>query len=249
MIGDNMRRTGQGSVILLVVLSVAIIFIALIGATFAYFTVNLQITETEKHATITARTLVIEFASSNNIFYDWVIPGRPQWLEGQIPSNKLNFSVTSPVDMKEKNGYDVYFNIETNTFVTNNMVFYIKQNECIRKDGTGSKKGETVSQEFVYYDDHGETLKLGVIPAGYVGRLKINGGAILGSIGCRDDWEFEVWLHEVGAEQNEDQGRLLKGSIEIETGTIYPMDFDIGVSYDESLEEDEEIENDLETLD
>jgi len=244
-----MKRTGQGSIILLAVLSVAIIFIALIGATFAYFTVNLHITETEKHATIQARTLVIEFASNNNIYYDWVIPGRPKWPEGTIASNKLKFSVTSPVDMKEKNVYDVYFNIETNTFVTNNMVFYLKQNECIRKDGTGSKLGEIISQEFVYYDDDGVPLKLGVIPAGYTGKLKINGGAILGSLGCRDEWEFELWLNETGVEQNEDQARLLKGSIEIETGTIYPMDFDIGVSNKDDGNEEVEIENDLEVLD
>jgi len=222
-----MKKTGQGSIILLTIISIAILFVAVIGATFAYFTVNLQITESEKKVDIKSKALVIEFATTNNIYYENVVPGRPVWEEGEIPLNKLKFSITSPTDMLAKNGYDVYLNIDRNNFVTDNVVFYIKETECFRKDGTGSKAGELISSSKLEYDYDGEIVQVGVIPAGFTGKLKINGGSVLGGLGCTDEWELEIWLHETEAEQNEDQGKTLRATVVIETGTIYPIDHDL----------------------
>lgn len=220
-----MKTKGQGSIIILTILGIAILFISVIGATFAYFTVNLQITETEKKAILTSRTLVIEFDSKNSIYYDNAIPGRPTATEGEELPNVLKFSLTSPVDMTEKNGYDVYLDIQTNTFITNNLVYYIKQNECVRKDNSGSRKGELISEEKIDFDYDGELVQLGTIPAGYTGMLKVAGGSVLGALGCSDEWEIEIWLHELGVEQNEDQAREFKATVEIETGAIYPFDY------------------------
>ena len=67
----------------------------------------------------------------------------------------------------------------------------------------------------------GDTIptKLGKIEAEKTGRVKI-GTAILGSYGAKDEWEFELWVNEIGSEQNEDQGRIIKGYIEIDTEDV-----------------------------
>lgn len=230
MIGDNMKRAGQGSIIIMAVIGIASLFIAIIGATFAYFSVNL-IVEPEKKVNIQSKMLYIKFNSLNNIYYRNVIPGRPSWEEDSEELNKLIFTVTSPTDMLAKNAYDVYLNIDTNNFVSDNMVYYVKQKECVRKDKTGSIKGEMVAYKTLEYDYDGEIVDIGVIPAGFTGKLKVSGGAILGSLGCSDEWLIEIWLNEIGKEQNEDQSKTLRATVEIETGIIYP--FDYGIKEDE----------------
>ena len=202
---------------------VAIVFVSIIGLTFAYFTVNIEVLGSKKGTLIESETLIVEFASTNNIYYDNLIPGRPTYNENSEYKNKLTFTLTSPTNMLIKTVYDVYLNIKTNDFVTNNLVFYLKENECFRIDGTGSEQGTLQSQEYVNYDYDGEPVILGVIPAEKVGRYKISENAILGGLGCEDSWDLEIWLKELGIEQNEDQARTFKASIEIETKEIFPI--------------------------
>lgn len=222
-----MKKNNQGQIIILTILGIAILFVSVIGATFAYFSVNLKITETEKQVFVKSKALVIEYKTINSLYYDRVIPGRPTWLEGQKPTNQLSFSLTSPTDMLAKNEYDVFLNIEKNNFVTNNVVYYIKEKECIRDDGSGSVLGKLSSTDTLEYDLDGEIVTLGRIPAGYTGRLKIGEGAVLGGLGCTDEWEVEIWLHEVGVEQNEDQSKMIKATVEVETGELLPLEHDI----------------------
>lgn len=227
MIGDNMKKRNQGQIIILTILGIAILFVSVIGATFAYFSVNLRITDTEKQVFVKSKALVIEYKTVNSLYYNRVIPGRPKWLEGQEPTNILRFTLTSPTDMLAKNAYEVFLNIETNNFVTNNLVYYIKEKECIRDDGSGSKLGKLNAEETVEYDMDGEIVTLGRIPAGYKGKLKIIEDAVLGGLGCKDEWEVEIWLYEAGVEQNEDQSKLFKATVEVETGELLPLEHDV----------------------
>lgn len=229
-----MKVRGQGSFVLLAVMSVAIIFVTIIGATFAYFSVNLQKTGTEKKVDIRSKALVIEFKSTNNIYYKHILPGRPVWEEDEKPTNILKFTITSPTDMLARNAYDVYLNIDKNQFITDNIVYIVKENECFRKDGSGSTLGEMYAEQktlYKLYDDPQsknpqvlEEFEVGTIPGQFTGKLRISQGAILGGLGCVDEWEVEVWLNEIAKEQNEDQGKILHATVEIETSTIYPIE-------------------------
>ena len=222
-----MKKRNQGQIIILTILGIAILFVSVIGATFAYFSVNLKITDTEKQVFVKSKALVIEYKTVNSLYYNRVIPGRPTWEEGEEQKNKLKFTLTSPTDMLAKNAYDVYLNIDTNNFVSNNIVYYVKENECLRDDGSGSRLGELSATETVEYDMGGQIVTLGRVPAGYIGKLKIIENAILGGLGCKDEWEVEIWLHEIGQEQNEDQARLIKATVEVETGELLPLDHDV----------------------
>ena len=219
-----MKRKKDGYQIIIMVISVAILLISLMGVTFAYFTVNIEVIGSKKSTLIESKTLIVEFARTNDIYYDNLIPGRPEEDITSPYRNKLTFSLTSPTNLLVKTVYDVYLNIEQNDFVTNNLVFYLKNNECFREDGTGSSQGTLQSDEFEDYDDNGEKITLGVIPAERTGRYKISENATLGGLGCEDVWDFELWLKELGVEQNEDQSRKFKATIEIEPKEILPIE-------------------------
>ena len=230
MIGDNMKKRSQGQIIILTILCLAILFVSVIGATFAYFSVNLKITDTEKQVFVKSKALIIEYKTINSLYYNRVIPGRPSWEDGEEQKNKLKFTLTSPTDMLAKNAYEVFLNIDSNNFVSNNVVYYIKGKECLRDDGSGSILGQLSATETAEYDMGGETVILGRIPPGYVGKLKIIVNAVLGGLGCKDEWEVEIWLYESGQEQNEDQARLIKATVEVETGELFPLDHDVEAS-------------------
>lgn len=219
-----MKRINTGSSVLIVIICIAILFVTIIGLTFAYFTVNIEVIGSKKSTLIESETLIVEFARTNDIYYENLIPGRPTYVEGSPYKNKLTFTLTSPASMIVKTVYDVYLNIDTNDFVTNNLVFYITENECFRTDGTGSATGELQSLEYENYDYDGEMVVLGVIPAEKTGRYKIIENAVLGGLGCEDEWTIEIWLKELGIEQNEDQARTLKAKIEIESKEILPIE-------------------------
>lgn len=216
-------KINKGSSLLIIIICIAIVFVSIIGLTFAYFTVNIEIIGSKKTTLIESSTLIVEFSRTNDIYYENLIPGRPTE-ESEIYTNKLTFKLTSPTNLLVKTVYDVYLNIERNDFVTNNLVFYLRENECFRTDGTGSATGELQSLEFENYDYDGEPVVLGVIPAEKLGRYKITENAVLGGLGCEDSWDIEIWLKELGIEQNEDQSRHFKASIEIETKEVLPIE-------------------------
>lgn len=227
MIGDNMKKEkmGKGSVIILTILLIAILFVTVIGATFAYFSINVKYVNTPSNVVIESNTLVVEFDTTNSINYINAIPGRPKWESGETPTNQLSFSLSSPVTATYKTGYDVYLNIEENTFETDNVVFYLKANECNRKDDSGSKLGSLSTAKTLIYDYDGTNVTLGVIPAGTLGKYKISSGSVLGGLGCVDKWDFEIWINEVNESQNQDQDKSIKATIEVEPGEVYPLDY------------------------
>ena len=91
----------------------------------------------------------------------------------------------------------------------------IKDEEQTIKCGTGQFFDDN-NYVLHTFDDDLIPTKLGQIEALKTGRIKI-GTAVLGAYGAKDEWEFELWVNEIGSEQNEDQGRLIRGYIEIDT--------------------------------
>ncbi len=219
-------KSNKNSIIVLTVLLVVILFVLVIGATFAYFSVNLKYIKNVENVQVKANTVVVEFTSTNIINYTNVMPGRPTWNAGEKATNKLSFMVTTPTDAAYKVPYQVYLNITNNSFITDNVVFYLRPNVCSRNDKTGSLNGKLVTEKTLNYDNYdGMNVVLGVIPAGFTGKLKVYDGSVVGSLGCQDKWDFEIWLNEIGVVQNEDQAKNIEAKIEIETGLPYPMDY------------------------
>ena len=65
------------------------------------------------------------------------------------------------------------------------------------------------------FNNDSKPTKLGRIEALKTGKVKIGTG-VVGAYAAKDEWEFEIWINETNSNQNDDQGQLIKGYIEIE---------------------------------
>ena len=250
-----MSYINKKSTVFLIVLSIASLLIAIIGATFAYFTATIKYIDEPSEVLTKSEVLEITFKSKNEIYYENIFPGRPGWESQAINElrNSLKFSVQSNDAMSMRTPYNVYFVITDNTFPVSkddatysNLVYILNgtpgTSTIEKTDENGNKKNlnstiinscynesgnQTVTcgtgQYFnsfnsILHTFEGDTLptKLGKIEAEKTGRIKIGTG-ILGAYGAKDEWEFELWVNETGTEQNEDQGKFVKGYIEIDT--------------------------------
>jgi len=131
-----MKENNRGSMIILTVIGIATLLIAVIGATFAYFSVTVRYNEEPRDVVVKSSTMVIEYESTNSILYDGAIPGRPE----EAANNKLRFKVTSDNNMLLSSRYDVYLKITKNDFVNDNnmenLVFYLEETTVGTSKGT-----------------------------------------------------------------------------------------------------------------
>lgn len=250
-----MNESNKRTMIFLIVIGITTLLVAVIGATFAYFTANIRYVDGPSEVVTKSEVLEIIFKRKNDIFYENIFPGRPGYESQAINElkNSLRFSVESNSAMSSRTPYNVYFTITENTFPTSkndttysNVVYILNGtpgispiektdengnpinlnstliNTCIPESGIQTVtcgRGQYFDAfNSVLHTFEGDTLptKLGRIEAGFTGKVKI-GTAILGSYGAKDEWEFELWVNETGAPQNEDQGRIIRGYIEIDT--------------------------------
>lgn len=233
-----MKENNKGSMIILTVIGIATLLVAVIGATFAYFTVQIQGNVTETTVQVTSSTMLVTFEKQNDLSYTESIPGRPLNTE----SNKLRFSLTSDTELGTATKYEVYLVIDSNDFENNpttntpELVYIMTQTEhttnepssvangTVGSPGVGvlnSKENITINQEGV--DPY--NIDVGLIPAVSYKledntaeedktRIKIADGH-LASHGNKDSWELEVWLKETQEQQNYNQGKTLNAHIDI----------------------------------
>jgi hypothetical protein len=235
-----MRENNRGSMIILTVIGIATLLVAVIGATFAYFTVTIKYETDPTPAVIQSSTMLIQFKTLNELTYTGAIPGRPSLSSDPIAQNidnKLSFSLTSAPNMTSSTKYNVYLVIDSNDFETDNLVYLMTQKRDITSEAqtngtTGSEGSEYIADDSFTMDDiDGEgpnkERKVGTIKSELkAGDKKLIATGNLGSHGSVDTWEFEIWLRETGVEQNEDQGKTLKAHIEVEPIDQNPVTFE-----------------------
>lgn len=125
------NNNNKGSMIILTVIGIATLLVAVIGATFAYFTVQIQGNVTETTVQVTSSTMLVQFATQNKIEYTGAVPGRPL----DTDANKLRFSLTSDPELGVATKYNVYLVIDSNDFLNNptlnkpELVYIMNQTE------------------------------------------------------------------------------------------------------------------------
>lgn len=246
-----MKDNNRGSMIILTVIGIATLLVAVIGATFAYFTVTIKYETEPTPAVVQTSTMLIQFKTLNELRYEGAIPGRPSQSDdptAQLVDNKLQFSLTSAPNMTVTNKYNVYLVIDDNDeggqattendFVTDNLVYMMNQinrevSAAATTNGTPGVAGvEVIDQnkkttDLIIENNVSNTRDVGVIPHELKAGDKILiGTGELGSHGTVDTWELEVWLKEVGVEQNEDQGKVLMAHIEVEPIDQLPVTYE-----------------------
>ncbi len=225
-----MEKNNKGLIIILTVISIFALLIAVIGTTFAYFTVMIKGNMSEAKTIIKSVSLgVINFEHGNTIYYDGAIPGRPIWSENEEVKNIIYFSLTSStsMDKNEKVKYNVYLNITKDTFLTDNVVYLINVKTGVNSGEARMKFGNENDDYKVKFTPYGnglplesESFDVGYIPLELANqdeeqKILIGTGEI-GGLASRDEWAFEIWVNETGNEQNIDQNKVIEAYISAE---------------------------------
>lgn len=136
------ENSNKGSIIILTIIGIATLLVAVIGATFAFFTAQVTYNGKPKDVTIQSGEMIIQFNSKNSIDYKGAIPGRPEVYqtnsEGNqelITKNRMQFTLTSGEKMGVGTPYDIYLKITKNEFLQSknldtgytNLVYYIQE--------------------------------------------------------------------------------------------------------------------------
>ena len=198
------------NVIFLTVVAIATLLVAVVGATFAYFstTVQSQITNNSNQATVktaqlTASTII--FAQSGNKIN----------LENAIPGDTASTSFTIQNTGETAIPYNIQWKDVTNTF--NNA------NELIT-DGSAPETGKTMADDLVYT----------MICTGGTSQTKSettaplndqdSNATILGNVtvaaGQTATCELTVTFKETDRNQNYNQGKSFQGTVEVTTEKI-----------------------------
>lgn len=171
------ENNNKGSMIILTIIGIATLLVAVIGATFAYFSVTVKYKTEKTPAVVETSTMLITFETKNELVYTGAIPGRPS-LSKEEPfaslaekvDNTLAFTLTSATNMVLDAKYNVYLVIDendeepaegepalteeqkkANDFVTDNLVYLMTQHRNVTsaasQNGTGGSVGSQYFEE------------------------------------------------------------------------------------------------------
>ena len=191
-------KENKGTTILLTVIGVATLLVAVVGATFAFFTATVSDQNTNQtNVTVTAATLgTITFTHGNTITLNPAYPGATGNVDFTVAADAAS---TVPVD------YDVYLVTTTNSVAsgrseTNNLVGTL----------TGGPTGATINLT---------NTPLTTTNFAASSEVLIGSGTLQPT--TTDTWNLAVTLVETGAEQNNDQGRAYTGYLKVVASTQY----------------------------
>ena len=182
----------KGSTILLTVIGIATLLITLVGATFAFFTARVEDGEDSVDTDvviIAAKLGSIVFDHTNAINLANAYPGDNQ---------TINFSVNQEEASTVDTQYNVYLVVESNNFVTDNLVGTLTAPEGDTSNMTSASLISTGTYKT------GEKVLIGT------GTLEA------GEQADSDEWSINVTLTETNEEQNDDQGKVFQARIEVE---------------------------------
>lgn len=204
-------KENKGTTVLLTVIGIATLLVAVVGATFAYFTANVtDANEGNTDVTVTAANLgTITFTHGTTLTLGTAAkPAYP----GDSASN--SFTVAAAADSTVAVDYQVALDY-TNTFPANktdatitNIQYKVWATSSSATGDLSSVAASETAAEWV-------SVKVGGTGTLTLGTVK------LGTQGTIDTWNIAIRLNETGAEQNEDQGQTFTGTLKVTPTTTY----------------------------
>jgi len=164
------ENNNKGSMIILTIIGIATLLVAVIGATFAYFSVTVKYKTEKTPAVVETSTMLITFETKNELLYTGAIPGRPSLSnlpEAKEIDNTLSFTLTSATNMVVDAPYNVYLVIDSNDeepaegeeplteeqkkandFETNNLVYLMSQKRNVTTAATQNGTAGSVGSQY-----------------------------------------------------------------------------------------------------
>ena len=216
-------KDNRGTTILLTVIGIATLLVAVVGATFAYFTAGVKSTEgsVDTNVTINSATVgTITFTHSNIIDLcddDALAEGQTCVIYPGAQETK-EFTVKADDASTTLVAYDVYLQVLENTFVTENGLGY-----KVSASSSSNEAGVTnlaAANAYAPMDlTASQTFATGE-------KVKIASG-VLGTAGATDTWELDVaFENNPNAAQDDDQGAKFSAKIIVEASS-YTKDGEI----------------------
>jgi len=185
----NMEERRNGNTVLLTVIGVATMLVALVGATFAYFTATVNTTSQQTVSVTTKSVTALEYKSNGAISLLNAVPGR---------SANSTFTVENK-DTSVAQSYDLTFKVDGNTFNNTNGSNQLLVTITVASTGanTPSLSGWTNKDYTNGVEDD----------APIVGDQRINAGE-------KHTYTVTVNFAELNASQNANQGKSFSAHIE-----------------------------------
>ncbi len=184
--------------LLLTVIGVATLLVAVIGATFAYFTANITGTETGTSITVGAGKLTIAYADPDGATFAGSI--QP---EVDTPAITKDFTITGTNSTTAVMPYSLFIVIQSNNF-TESALYY-----SLESTNTGGN-GQIVAP--VAQTGLGTGAKEIPLGSGYFS------GVVSSSA---HTYVLKIYFPETGVVQDEDKGKNLAGYVDTRVGEVY----------------------------
>ena len=197
--------------ILLTVIGIATLLIAVVGATFAYFTAVLSGQESATTVTINAGTLGITFTGGANINMQNIYPrGNVASLQTSDAWATKSFSVKANATAASTIPYALALVIDSNNFSTGALVFTLTVDPGSNTNGT---KAAAISTPTAVPTTGSYSLGSGSIQGPTT-------GLGVGGLGGNDEvvhaYHLNIFFPDTGLpNQNDDQGKQLQAHVEI----------------------------------
>lgn len=115
--GELIMNNGKGNMILLTVMSIATLLVAVVGATFAYFSATMGKGNTSPTIEVTSGTISTEFNSDSNLVSGYVNPN-------EVVATR-EITVTGVVTGSNNLNYEATLVVNNNTYLDGELVYTI----------------------------------------------------------------------------------------------------------------------------
>lgn len=184
-------NSGKGSTILLTMISVATLLVAVVGATFAYFSATIDGSESQTTIEVTSGTLSTEYNDNRFISKSNLNPG-------DVLTNK-EFTITGVVTGSTNLNYEATLVVKNNTYSTGALVYTLTSVNT-------SNNGRTIAS----------TSEEVAIPTG-ASTISLGNGVFAGptSTGSVHKYILNIKFKNTGADQTADLGKAFDAQVSI----------------------------------
>ena len=185
---------GKGNTVLLTIIGIATLLIAVIGATFAYFTAILSGKETNTTFTINSGTIGTVFVGGDAIVAQNVHPSAD-------PLVVKIFTIKGNAEGSAMVFYELGLAVSTNTFSAGALKYTLTVDPSSSSNGT--RAPEVTTQTNIPTD---------------IGTASLGAGTFVGPTGgeVAHKYILTIFFPETGVNQNDDQGKTFYGHVTID---------------------------------
>jgi predicted ribosomally synthesized peptide with SipW-like signal peptide len=207
--GGYKMEKGKNNTVMLAIIGIATLLIAVVGATFAYFSAVVNNSETSKTVSIKSASIVTDFTSRNVITATDIYPRAEVWGSKQ-------FTISTYAATGYSADYTVNLVVDAldggkSAFTAGQLVYTLEVDAA----NTTTDNGTTITPKT------DATVTGAKLPV--TGTLAIGNGTLAGAgtdVQVKHSYILKVYFPDTGVPQNNEQGKQFKAHLEVVGGTI-----------------------------